>query len=116
LPKSDIFRNFAKKLFMPTLYKYLGLSFYFWSNEHLPVHIHIKKAEKAIIAIFVMDDGKLVDIKFRKQPGVELLSPADVAEAKKLLYAKQEIILNRWMDYYIKNKNFKTITITKRIK
>ena len=26
---------------MPQVYRYFGLIFYFWSNDHLPAHIHV---------------------------------------------------------------------------
>jgi len=30
---------------MPKLYEYLGLIFFFYSNEHLPIHVHVSFAE-----------------------------------------------------------------------
>lgn len=30
---------------MPTLFILFGLRFYFYSDEHLPIHIHIKNAD-----------------------------------------------------------------------
>lgn len=31
---------------MPKLYEYLGFIFYFYSHEHLPIHMHVKKADR----------------------------------------------------------------------
>ena len=28
---------------MPTVFKFFGMQFYFWSNEHEPIHIHVRK-------------------------------------------------------------------------
>ncbi len=28
---------------MPEIYEYFGLIFYFFSNEHDPIHVHVKK-------------------------------------------------------------------------
>ena len=30
---------------MPKLYEYLGLIFFFYANEHLPIHVHVSLAE-----------------------------------------------------------------------
>lgn len=30
---------------MPTLFIIFGFRFYFWSNEHGPVHVHISKGD-----------------------------------------------------------------------
>ena len=101
---------------MPKLYQYLGISFYFWANEHLPVHIHITKGDREMIAKFEMEKGKLVNIVFERKRNKKILTPAELSAAKKLLEVKHQLIINRWMDYYIKNKDFKTVVITKRIK
>ena len=34
---------------MPKIYEYLGLIFYFYSNEHEPIHLHVIKAERESI-------------------------------------------------------------------
>jgi len=102
---------------MPTIYKYFGLSFFFYANDHLPVHIHIEKGNRVAVAVFEMLNGKLANIKFRKVSGANMLTPAELDLAKNLLTAKHEIILQRWTDFFVKNKkSFRTITITKRIK
>jgi hypothetical protein len=30
---------------MPKVYEYLGLIFFFYANEHLPIHVHVSLAE-----------------------------------------------------------------------
>ena len=30
---------------MPTIFKYEGFRFYFYSNEHLPEHIHVENGD-----------------------------------------------------------------------
>ncbi len=69
-----------------------------------------------MIAKFEMKNGKLIDVIIEPKRGRKMLTPAEKEAATKLLFAKHEIIINRWTDHFIKNKNFRTITITKRIK
>ena len=44
---------------MPTLFIIFGLRFYFYSDEHLPIHVHVQNA-----------DGKA---KFNVLPKIELV-------------------------------------------
>ena len=30
---------------MPTLFYIFGFRFYFWSNEHEPIHVHVEKGD-----------------------------------------------------------------------
>ena len=34
---------------MPEIFEYFGLIFYFYSNEHDPIHVHVKKGDKETI-------------------------------------------------------------------
>ncbi len=101
---------------MPDIYIYFGLTFYFRSNEHPPVHVHIKKSGRESKAEFTIKNGKVIDINFVNVAGKEPLSPADRKLAEEFLEAKKDIIRNRWIDYFVNNKRFKAITITKRVK
>ncbi len=47
---------------MPKLIEYFGFIFYFYSNEHLPVHVHVSHAEYETIFELFFEDGKLVDV------------------------------------------------------
>ena len=48
---------------MPKIYEYLGLVFFFYANEHLPIHVHISKENLESKAELIIEDGKLVKIK-----------------------------------------------------
>lgn len=46
---------------MPTILNINGFRFFFYSNDHLPRHIHVEKAEKT--AKFLLDPLELVNTK-----------------------------------------------------
>ncbi len=76
---------------MPTLFIFFGLRFYFYSDEHLPVHIHIQNA-----------DGQA---KFNVNPEIELvynkgLKKKDLKLAEKIIYENREVIILRWNEYH----------------
>lgn len=70
---------------MPKLIEYFGLIFYFYSNEHLPVHVHVSQAEYETIFELFFEDGKLIDVQLRKADGIEMLSQKDQKEAMKVV-------------------------------
>ena len=47
---------------MPKIYEYLGLVFFFYANEHLPIHVYISKKNLECKAELIIEDGKLVKI------------------------------------------------------
>ena len=76
---------------MPTLFILFGLRFYFYSEEHLPIHIHVKNA-----------DGQA---KFNAEPEIELvynkgLKQKDLNLAEKIINENKEIIIARWNEYH----------------
>ena len=80
---------------MPTLFIIFGLRFYFYSEEHLPIHVHVQKGK-----------GRA---KFIVEPEVELvenigLKAQEISLAKSLVEENREVIIERWKSH-IKIKN-----------
>jgi len=75
---------------MPTLFIIFGLRFFFYSNEHLPIHIHVKNG-----------DG---EAKFDVQKVLVIsnkgLKKKDVSLALAMIEENKEIIINKWNEYY----------------
>ena len=78
---------------MPTLFYYLGLRFYFHSNDHEPIHIHVACGER---------EGK-----FGIFPEVELienygLSLREIRHAMMAIDENKNVIVERWNEYFDK--------------
>ena len=76
---------------MPTLFILFGMRFYFYSEEHLPIHIHVKNA-----------DGKA---KFNVEPEIELvynkgMKQKDLKLAREIILENKDIIIARWNEYH----------------
>lgn len=54
---------------MPKLYEYLGILFFFYSNEHEPIHVHAKKGEFESNAEFYIINGIITEIKISTVKG-----------------------------------------------
>ncbi len=77
---------------MPELFRLFGIRFFFFSNEHLPIHVHIENG-----------DG---DAKFQIKP-IKLLSNngmknKDLKLAESIIEENEELIEKRWHEYFKK--------------
>ncbi|MES2428338.1 MAG: DUF4160 domain-containing protein [Bacteroidota bacterium] len=77
---------------MPELFRLFGIRFFFFSNEHLPIHVHIENG-----------DG---DAKFEIKP-VKLISNngiknKDIKLAESIIEENEEMIEKRWNEYFKK--------------
>ena len=77
---------------MPELFRFYGIKFFFFSNEHLPIHVHIQNS-----------DG---DAKFNLEP-LELIENhgmknKDLKIAEGIIEENKEIIESRWKEYFAK--------------
>lgn len=75
---------------MPTLFIIFGLRFYFYSNEHLPIHVHVKNADGE--AKFEVDPVNLIDNRGIKRK--------DISLAEYLIEENKEIIIAKWKEYH----------------
>ena len=75
---------------MPTLFIIFGLRFFFYSNEHLPMHVHVRNADGE--AKFEVEIVKLVVNKGLKNK--------DISLAQSLIEENREIIIAKWIEYH----------------
>lgn len=76
---------------MPTLFELFGIRFYFYSDEHLPIHVHI-----------VNSDGRA---KIVVEPKIEVISnngikPKDIKKALVVIETYRDEIINAWREYH----------------
>lgn len=77
---------------MPELFRLFGIRFFFFSNEHLPVHVHIENADGD--AKFEIDPVKLVQNNGVKNKDLRL--------AESIIEENRDIIRKRWEEYFKK--------------
>lgn len=76
---------------MPTLFTIFGLRFFFYSDEHLPIHVHVQKG-----------DGKA---KININPEIEVvenkgLKPQDLKKALQLAEIYKAEIVEEWYKFH----------------
>lgn len=77
---------------MPTLFTIFGLRFYFYSEEHLPIHVHVRNS-----------DGRA---KIQVDPEVVLIEnkgikPNDLKKALFLTHLYKEQIKEFWYEFFM---------------
>ena len=78
---------------MPKLFRKMGFVFCFFSNEHLPIHVHVRKGEGEAKFEF-RDDGK---IELKISINMKL---SDLKIAQPLVEAFQDEIIDEWIKYF----------------
>jgi hypothetical protein len=101
---------------MPKIYEYLGLIFFFYSNEHLPIHVHVSLAEFESKIELEYENGKLKDVKVLEVRGRATLPVKELKEAIKFVKKYQEGIVEKWTTFFVKNKKVTCEVITKKLK
>ncbi len=75
---------------MPTLLFIFGLRFYFYSEEHLPIHIHVQNG-----------DGKAkIDVETCMVLENRGIKPKDLKRATDAVLLYKEEIINAWNEYF----------------
>ena len=75
---------------MPTILEKDGYRFFFYSNDHRPIHVHVHYGGGE--AVFNMED----EVELRESQGLKL---RELAKAEKLAKENKEAIIRKWHEY-----------------
>jgi hypothetical protein len=75
---------------MPTVFTKNGFKFFFYSNEHRPIHVHVRKGGGE--AVFEVE----VEVVLRESVG---LKTAELRAAEDLAAEHQQLIIQTWHEH-----------------
>ena len=78
---------------MPTVFIKDGVRFFFYSNDHRPIHVHVHVKRGDGEATFAVE-GEVV---LRESVG---LKTKELARAEDLAIEHQELIIEKWHEYF----------------
>ena len=81
---------------MPEVFRFYGFSFFFYSKEHEPPHIHVEGNNG--MAKFDWNGKEFV---LNEKEGIKV---NDMKKIKSVITENSDIILNRWNDYFNNSK------------
>ena len=76
---------------MPTILVIFGLRFYFFANEHLPIHVHLENAD-GLAKIALEPEIKLVE-----NNGIK---PKDIKRAMSIVEQYKEEFIEKWIEFH----------------
>ena len=100
---------------MPKIFEYFGLIFYFYSNEHEPIHVHVQHGDKESIFELIMMDGELERIHIRGKAGSEPLSGKDHRIVEGFIRKYSKNIIQKWVKFFVMKQQVKSTNITTRL-
>jgi hypothetical protein len=100
---------------MPKVLEYFGFVFYFYSNEHLPIHVHVSFGEYESIFEILFENGKIKGVEVRKATGIDPLPQRQISEAKKVIEIYAREIVDKWTDFFVLKKKIKSRKITQKL-
>lgn len=83
---------------MPKIFEYFGFIFYFYSNEHEPIHVHVQHSGKESIFELIMMDGN-----------------KDKHTASEFIEKYHKNIIDKWVKFFVMKKAVRSTNITKKI-
>ena len=79
---------------MPTLFELFGMRFFFYSLEHLPIHVHVENG-----------DGRAkINVKTFEIGESQGMGPKDLEKAIQIVKIYQEDIIEKWTEYQGEDK------------
>lgn len=80
---------------MPEIFRFYGFSFFFYSREHEPIHVHVEG--NGGIAKYNLIDGDFVLDSFSN------IKKNDLKRIEYIISDKKDIIINHWNNYFGKD-------------
>ena len=79
---------------MPEIFRIFGFSFFFYSREHEPIHVHVEGNDGYAVFDLVGDDFVL-----REERGIKA---NDLKKIQGVIDENKDIIINRWKEHFDK--------------
>jgi Domain of unknown function (DUF4160) len=100
---------------MPKIFEYLSYIIRFYSNDHLPIHVHLQIKERESKAEFLFLD-KEIKILFKRVKGKEPLTLAEAREISVFLKSNINEVIEKWNKVFILNQKVDCKKVKTKIK
>jgi hypothetical protein len=100
---------------MTKIFQYLGYIIRFYTNDHLPIHVHVEYQGKEVKVEFVIQ-SELVILLFKKVRGKNPLTETEAKEVSVFLKSFHKKIVQKWEQVFIYHQPVKCEVLLKRLK
>jgi len=101
---------------MPKIFEYLGFVFFFYSNDHKPLHVHVRYGEYESVIELEILEGKLVNIRFKRSAGYKQVPTIYRKDLEKFVFAYYLKIVEKWTQFYLLKTEPENEKITRKIR
>ncbi|HUZ60518.1 MAG TPA: DUF4160 domain-containing protein [Hanamia sp.] len=99
---------------MPKIYQYLNFNIYIYTNDHLPVHIHIFIQDRQVKAELIWINNQL-EIHFKRIKGYKPLTNAECKDVAIFVREYEKQIKEKWDKIMYYNQFVKAEVIKQKI-
>lgn len=75
---------------MPKVFEKDGFRFFFYSNEHRPIHVHVRHGDGE--AVFDLEEG----IELRESQNMKM---SELTKAQQLAVENRQLIVEKWHEH-----------------
>ena len=100
---------------MPKIFEYFGFIFYFYSNEHEPIHVHVIHGGRESIFDIIMMNGALAGISVREKKSAEPLTEKDKRTAEDFIRKYHKNIIEKWVKFFVLKQSVRSTSIKKKL-
>lgn len=75
---------------MPKVFEKDGFTFFFYSNEHRPIHVHVRRGGGE--AVFSVEES----VELRESQDMKV---SDLSKAQRLAEENRQLILEKWHEH-----------------
>ena len=100
---------------MPKIFEYFGFVFYFYSNEHEPIHVHVIHNQQETIFELIIENGVLVQIRQRSRTGYPMLSSKDTKTAELFIRKYAKNIIEKWVKFFVYKQQIRSTNIKNKL-
>ena len=104
-----------KRATKPKIFEYFGFIFYFYSNEHEPIHVHVMHGAKESIFDLIMMNGELAELSVREKKGAEPLPERDKRTAEAFIRKYHKNIIDKWVKFFVLKQSIRSTNIKKKL-
>ena len=79
---------------MPEVFRFYGFSFFFYSREHEPIHVHVEGNDG--YAVYDLDNGSFV-LRVKQN-----IKANDQKKIESVIEENKDIIVKRWKEHFEK--------------
>jgi hypothetical protein len=100
---------------MPKIFEYLSFIIRFYTNDHLPIHVHVQIQEREMKVEFLFEDDVLT-LLFKRIKGKSPLTSNEAKEIAIFLKAYYAEIIDKWNKVFIYRQRVESESIRRRIR